>query len=144
MPKSIRSKILLLTFLTLVPAITLIISLNFTQRQRAIKVKTEQLQQLASQVAAENEQIFEGARQLLITLSVAPEIRQPACGRYLARLLNQYQRYGNFGVANTQGNVICSARPLTGSVNLADRYFFQQTKTSGNFTIGRCTAPRGR
>lgn len=142
--RQIRFRLALLTIITLIPVTILVIWLNFSQRRQSQELKTAQLQQIAAVVAAENQQIIEGARQLLISLSITPEIRagNPDCGEFLSKLLQQYRRYGNFGVANSQGNVICSAIPLPSPVNLADRYFFQKTKETNEFTVGEYVISR--
>lgn len=140
----IRFRLFLLTGLTLVPVIALVTFLNFNQKQRAKELKRAQLQQIAAVVAAENEQVIEGARQLLISLSVTQQVQAGGsnCGRILVRLLSEYQRYSNFGVANSRGNIVCSAVPLPGPVNLTDRYFFRKTTESNNFTIGEYVISR--
>jgi len=141
---NIRIRILFLTLFTLIPFIILVFYINSVQLKRSEESKVSQLNNITHLVALENEQIVEGARQLLITLSVTPELKQSTilCSKYLSDLLSKYQRYGNFGVTSLNGNVVCSAVPLQNPLNLSDRYFFQETLKSSDFTVGEYVISR--
>ncbi len=135
---NIRLRIVLLTLSILIPFIILLTYIFNLQFNRLQEIKVNQLKNVTYLVASENEQIVEGVRQLLISLSISPEIRQTPklCSNYLSDLLKKYQRYGNFGVVDLQGNVKCSAITPQSQVNLSDRYFFNQTLKTNSFTIG--------
>lgn len=135
---NIRFRIFILTLLTIIPVVILIFYINAIQLKRAKETEIVKLKNIAHVISSENIQIIEGARQLLISLSVTQEIENQGsiCAQYLNNLLNKYLRYSNFGIVDSRGNVVCSATPLKTPVNLADRYFFQQTQKSNDFTIG--------
>lgn len=139
---SIRTKVLLLSFLTIGPVIALLGYYSWDQLQQSRRIEADHLVHVAKLVASKYEQINEGARQLLITLSISPQINSSQCKQYLSDLLKQYRRYANIGVTDNQGNVICSAVELNEPVNLADRYFFQKTFTSKDFTVGEYVISR--
>ena len=138
--RTIRIRLLLLTVLTITPVILLIIYLNIVQLEREYELEKDKLV-TASQIAStEHLQIIEGARQLLISLSISPQILTPSsdCSTFLREVLNKYQRYNNLALADTNGNVICNAAatPIQEPVNISDRYFFKNIKEFKEFTIG--------
>lgn len=141
---NIKIRIFLLISSTLIPIIIFILYINSVHLRRSEEIKISQLRNITHLVALENEQVVEGVRQLLTTLSVAPELKQTSnlCSIYLSDLLNKYRRYGNFGVTDLSGNVICSAIPLQNPLNLSDRYFFQETLSSDDFTAGEYVISR--
>ena len=62
----------------------------------------------------------------------------------LRTLFADYPRYANLGVIKTNGDVAASALPLTNTVNLADRSFFQRALATrdlsiGDYQVGRIT-----
>lgn len=54
----------------------------------------------------------------------------------LPALLKQYQLYANFGVIAPTGEVLCSAVPTTGPVNLAGQPFFRHALETRDFVLG--------
>lgn len=125
------------------PIFFLISFINSTHLKKAQEVQLAELTNITKILAAENKQFVEGARQLLITVSTSPEIKnQNVCKEYLSNLLSKYQRYSNIGVTNELGFVTCSAIPPPGNINLSDRYFFQETVRTNNFTVGEYVVSR--
>ena len=66
----------------------------------------------------------------------------------LANILRFSSDYANVGVALSNGDVVCSALPLPGPVNVADRAFFQRAVATrefsiGDYQVGRVAAKRG-
>jgi hypothetical protein len=45
---------------------------------------------------------------------------------FYPNLLKQYPLYANCGVVHADGNVFCSAQPLSGRANLADRAYVRR------------------
>ncbi len=141
---NIRIKILLLTAFTLVPFVVLAYLVNRSQLDQEKQAKVTELRNIATLVALENKQITEGARQLLIALSATQKINLGGreCSIYISEVLGSYQRYGNFGVTDKTGNVICSGVQLREPQNLSDRYFYIQTKKTNSFTVGEYVVSR--
>jgi putative nucleotidyltransferase with HDIG domain len=100
---------------------------------------------LARLASVSQEQLIESTRRLLITLAHLPQVRSgdPAgCSVLFADLLKHYPGYTTFAAAEPDGNVFCSAVPLSGPVNFADRAWFQnvvQTRefAASDYVIGR-------
>ena len=144
---SLRARLLLLGFLAAIPALELIISAYFEQRQFVVAKNREDAIKAAQLVARDYDDLIEGARQLLISIAQLPEVqagRGARCSEILAILLKQFRRYTNIGAVNANGDVFCSGLPLPRPVNLADRPWFPyavETRkfTVGEFVIGRTT-----
>ncbi|HEV7855333.1 MAG TPA: EAL domain-containing protein, partial [Herminiimonas sp.] len=137
-------RLLVLVLMAIVPPVILTIYGAWKERQQAVHIAEDNLQQL-TQLAASNEaRSIEGARQLLTVLSVFPELQrdEKTCGRFLSNILKKNEGYANFGVIQLNGDVSCSAIPLKDKTNLADRAHFreaiaQRKFTAGDYTFGR-------
>lgn len=136
---TLRARLLLLVLLTVTPALGLNLYTGAAQRRLvAERVETHALH-LARLVSASQARLVEGARQLLVTLSHLPEVRDrkgDECNTLLADLVAQYPLYLNLGVIALDGQVICSGVPLPGPTNLADRTYFQRALQTRDFAIG--------
>ena len=148
---SLRSRLLLLVFLAVVPAAAVIIYTGLEARSHAIDQAHTDNQTVSALAAAQQSQLLEGSRQVLITLSPivkAIDISKadPAtCGAgTLASLVRETPAYTNIGIANAAGDVICSGVPSTSIVHVSDRAWFQRaietrTFSVGDYLIGRVT-----
>jgi len=136
---SLRVRLLLLVLLAVLPAIGLVLYTAWDQRQQARGEAQRDALWLAELAAADHRRLIEGAHQLLTALARSPEVREPTratCRMFLADLLTQYRAYANLAVADPAGHVACSALPLTGAVNVADRVYFQRTLATRAFAVG--------
>lgn len=140
----IRRRIFILNAITIIPIVLFVIYLNFTQYSRLKESTIDEIKNLAHIISIENSQVNEIARQLLVSISVVPEIQYSnnKCHQYLSNLLSKYKRYGNFGVTNTNGDLVCSAVTLTEKVNLSDRSFFKEAIRTKDFSIGEFVVSR--
>lgn len=135
---NIRRKILILNFIVLIPILFFLIYLNINRLQESKNIQIKNLQNVAKLVALENTQVVENAKHLLATISVIPEVQTPdnRCDSILSDILAKYRRYGNFGITNLSGNVICSAVSTNETINLSDRFFFKETIKNNEFSTG--------
>ncbi|HET8760010.1 MAG TPA: cache domain-containing protein [Nitrospiria bacterium] len=63
--------------------------------------------------------------------------RDPAaCAAVLGPLLDRYPLYANLGAIETNGIIRCSALPIHGPVNAADRSYFQRAMATREFAVG--------
>jgi len=129
-----------LVLLAIVPALGLILHTASAQRQAAEIEAQEDALRLAKSIAANEGQVNEGARQLLIALAQLPPVQEEnwaQCNQLFSSLLKQYHLYANFGVLDAQGLARCSALPLPSlPINAADRLYFQRAIQTRNFAIG--------
>ncbi|MBD2447551.1 PAS domain S-box protein [Nostoc sp. FACHB-152] len=136
---SLRTRLILLVLLAVVPALGLIFYTASEQRRTAITEAQENTLRLARLAANNQRQTFEITRQLLKVLAQLPVVRQnnsAECNQLLADILKQDSIYANFVVSDTKGNLICSAIPDSGSVNVADRSYFRLALQTRKFAVG--------
>lgn len=135
---SLRFRLQLLMLLSLAPASGLVLYTVSEQRRLAATDVQTNARQLARLAASQQEQLIEGARQLLVAFAELPSIRGTgaACSTTLATLLPQFPLYANFGVIQPDGAVTCSAVPLMSPLNLRDRSYFRRALTERQFAVG--------
>lgn len=135
----LRPRLVLLVVLALVPALALVLYTASEQRRQAQEDVREETLRLARVVAADQGRLIEGGRQLLIALAELPEVTggDPGpCNALLADLLDRYPLYANLGVADPEGDVVCSGLPLPGPVSIADRAYFREAVERRDFAVG--------
>lgn len=136
-------RLLVLVLLAIVPPVILTVYGAWKERQQAIHMAEDNLQQLTQLAATSEARSIEGTRQLLSVLSILPELRgdTKTCSEFLAKILKKNEGYVNLGLIQLNGDVNCSAMPLNGKLNVADRSHFKravQDKTfiSGDYVFG--------
>src|SRR3990172_4129246 len=136
---SLRVRLLLLVLLAVIPALGLTLYTNLEERQLRKQHVQEHALRLSRIVSADHERLIEDARQLLVTLARLAAVREgnrAACNALFADLLTQHSSYANLGVIGADGNVFCSALPLTGQVYAGDRAYFRRVLQTRDFAIG--------
>ena len=135
---SLRVRLLVLVLLAIVPPVILTVYGAWKERHQAIHMAEENLQQLTQLAAASEARSIEGARQLLSVLSMLPELRDDknTCSEFLAKILKKNEGYVNFGRIQLNGDVNCSAVPLLGKLNVADRPHFKRAVQGETFIAG--------
>lgn len=122
------------------PALALTLYKATEQRAVAEAHARENLQRLARLAATQQEQIVEGARQMMVPFSqtVGPLLRdQRVCNEHFSNVRASTRgSYLALGVAGVNGDLICNSPPLTRSVNLSKRFFFRLAVSAGQFTVG--------
>ena len=147
-PASLRSRLLLLVLFAVIPAFLLTIFTNWNERRLAATEVREEALRLARLAAADQEQLVEGVRQLLLTLARLPEVHDGTashCQALLADLLRQHRRYTNLGVIKANGDVVCSGSPVSkGDLSIEQSLVAaaRQTIETGEFIVGDYQAGR--
>jgi HAMP domain-containing protein len=144
---SVRTSLLLLVLLSLVPSRGLGIYTSWEMRQAAREEALGDAMRLARATSTAGERLVEGTRQILTILVRLPEVRTmdpAACQAVFADLLKAYPQVSNLGVAARSGDVFCSAIPFDGVASVADRSYFQRAVdlkdfAHGEYRIGRIT-----
>jgi signal transduction histidine kinase len=134
---SLRTRLLLLVFLAVIPALGLTLYTNLEERQLRKALVQEHAMRLSRLVSADYERLIEDARQLLVTLARLPAVRdlnRAACNALFTDLLAQHSSYANLGVIDADGNIFCSVLP--GQVYLGDRGYFRRAFETRDFAIG--------
>ena len=136
---SLRTRLLLLVLLAVIPALGLTLYTNLEERQLRKAQVQEHAMRLSRLVSADHERLIEDARRLLVTLARLPAVRdlnRAACNALFADLLAQHSSYANLGVIDADGNIFCSAVPMTDQVYLGDRVYFRRAFETRDFAIG--------
>jgi PAS domain S-box-containing protein len=136
---SLRVRLMLLVLLAIIPALAIFYYNAIVLHQReAARVETDVLI-LTRLVASREEQLIEGARQLLIALTQLSAVRSDSaetCSTRLSELLRLYRRYSGFGVARPDGELFCRTFPLDRPLNVSNRAWFQRAIQARNFSVG--------
>jgi signal transduction histidine kinase len=136
---SLRTRLLLLLLLAVIPALGLTLYTNLEERQLRKALVYEHAMRLSRLVSADHERLIEDTRRLLTTLAHLPAVRDrnpAACSALFAVLLAQRSSYANLGVIDADGDIFCSALPMTGPVYAGDRGYFQRIIETREFAIG--------
>ncbi len=144
---SLRARLLLLVFFSLLPAVGVSLYSAFEQRRVAALGAEQDALRIVRLAVGNEERMIEGARQLLLTLAYLPELKwgEPGeCNAFLSKLLKGHRVYANFAVADRKGMTFASAVPISQPVYVGDRAWFKrvmETKdfSGGDFQIGRIT-----
>ena len=125
---SLRIRLLILVLVAIIPALGLILSAGLAERQHLTAIARENALRLARLGSVDQERVIAGTRQLLIALSRLPQVRADdgaACSATLGDLLQRYGRmYANLAVLRPNGDVWCSAIPVSQTINFSDRSWF--------------------
>src|SRR5215475_15591029 len=136
---SLRTRLLLLVLLAVIPALGLTLYTNLEERQLRKAQVQEQAMRLSRLVSADHERLIGDARRFLVNLARLPAVRDrnpAACNTLFADLITRHSSYVNLGVADADGNVFCSALPMTGPVYVGDRIYFRRALETRDFAIG--------
>jgi len=136
---SLRTRLLLLVLLAVIPALGLTLYTNLEERQLRKALVQEHAMRLSRLVSADHERLIADARKLLAALARLPGVREgkrAACDPLFADLLTRHSSYANLGVIGADGNVLCSGLPMTGQVYLGDRAYFRRARETRDFAIG--------
>lgn len=136
---SLRVRLMVLVILAALPVLALILYNTVDQRSADIDQSQEETQRLNRLAVSTQEEWLEGARQLLISHSHIPAVRNRdavACNEFFASVLKDYPFYANLFAAVPNGDIFCSVIPLKQPVNIADRAWFQRAVSSRDFSIG--------
>jgi signal transduction histidine kinase/ActR/RegA family two-component response regulator len=135
---SLRSRLMLLVALALMPLAVMTILSGIREREHAVRQSEENLRRLTGMAAANEAQSIEGARQILVDLASVPDLmgETAKCTSLLSDVLDRNEGFVNFGLIQLNGDVTCSAVPLLHPVNLGDRSHFRRAIQERRFIAG--------
>jgi signal transduction histidine kinase/ActR/RegA family two-component response regulator len=137
-PGSLRSRLMLLVALAILPLAVMTILGGLREREQAVEASQDNLRRLTNLAAANEAQSVERARQILVDLASVPDLlgETPRCNALLADVLDRNEGYVNFGLIQLNGDVSCSAVPMLHPVNLGDRNHFKRAILERRFIAG--------
>ena len=133
---SIRFRLILLVLLAILPLAGMSVYRIQEDRRSAGEQTAAGALNLARLAANNQQALVDQGQQLLFTLAQLDVVRASdpaACNVLLARLLPNHPLYTNILVVNPDGRPRCSAIPLSGAVNYADRDWFQRAMQTRAF-----------
>lgn len=136
---SLRGRLLVLVLLAVIPAFGLILYEAWEERLRAAADAKEKALNLTRSVLQEQRQLVGKTRRFLTHLAQLPEIKSAdptVCSAFVAGRLAESSEYANLGVISSAGNLMCSALPFKGPINVSDRIYFRRTVETQDFSIG--------
>lgn len=135
---SLRTRLISLVFLCVLPVLGLTLYTDVEERRAERAQAREHVLRLTEIAAAHEDQLLQGARQLLRTLAQLPEVRSGdlrGCSAF-NDLLKYYPLYANSGVVESDGNVFCSAVPFIWPINADNHSWFQRAIKKRDFAVG--------
>jgi PAS domain S-box-containing protein len=111
------------------------------RRNLAIENVKEEALQIVSDIASQQRQVTESTRQLLMTLTKVPDIRNqniPACNRIFGELIKANPLYADIFVTNAEGLIISSGRPFV-PYNVKERKYFKDILRARGYAVGEYT-----
>jgi signal transduction histidine kinase len=136
---SLRLRLLLLVLLVFAISIGVVIYAASQEQTLAIGRAKANTLRMAKVAANSENQAIENSYNFLLLLSQLPAVRNhdPAvCNSFLVKLHMQYQQYKTFGVADRDGNIICSSFPGSKPTNLSSEPFFSRVLKTRDFATG--------
>jgi hypothetical protein len=134
---NLRSRLILLILLAVVPAFGLILDSATSHRELTARQVKQSALATARVIAAEQDRVLENAHQFLVTLARVPQIRdndKASCRKILAALLEP--RYADLVVADRRGNPLCTALPADSSLARSKGLHHSRSLETYDFAVG--------
>jgi len=138
---TLRGRLILLVCFATVPAILFIFLLAAREREAALERMETDARHLGSLASREHAQQLNGARNLLrrlggILACDREAVLTSACPEYLPALLTGLPQFANIGVADTAGDVVCSAADIREPARLNQSVAFTRALASDEVETG--------
>jgi diguanylate cyclase (GGDEF)-like protein len=137
---SIRSRLLLLVLLGVLPAASLLANLAWEYRTERIEATSSQALALARMIAGDQEEVVEGTRQLMKALAQMRWLRnveRSTCDATLSDLSRENPRYNAILLIDASGHLICGSSPLLVDSRLSSKTYFAYALANEDFAAGR-------
>jgi len=135
-----RTRLCLLIILLVVPAFGLVLWGNLSQRRIQTAAIQERASSLAELAGANQQDIINGARQLLGTLTQFPFLvlatNRPFCEWHFGNLLKLSPDYADFGLIETNGVLFCSGANSNAVADLGDLSYVHRVIQGRGFSVG--------
>ncbi len=136
----LRARLSLVIALALIPAaLFLLLDSISIRRQVEAGAQAELLSQAQFVADAYGKELDEVQR-VLGAIALYPEVQSgdaASCSARLAQVAELYQpQLRGFGVSDLDGAMFCTSAPISGTINIADRRWFREALSTGQFAIG--------
>jgi signal transduction histidine kinase/CheY-like chemotaxis protein/HPt (histidine-containing phosphotransfer) domain-containing protein len=135
---TIRSRLIWLVAVSLLPAIAILAYDEYLFRQQALDAIQEDARRAVSLASSRLEREIRDTRTLASLLVRFPQVQalDRSADLLLAETLAREPVYANLAVVDLDGRVVASALPLPGEVRVGDYAFFTRTLASHDFSVG--------
>ena len=136
---NLRTVIMLLVLLALLPPLCLSLYTNIEQREMGVLELQMDTVRFTRFAASNQEQLIERSRQLVISMAHMPEVRSRdsvSCSRLIANLVQLFPRYAVFGVVDGDGSLLCVSDSRMQWLSVADHPWLKRALEEGDFTVG--------
>jgi len=141
----IRWQLIIIVVIVALPAAGIIIYSGVQLRGRVINDARMNTDILVDRIASEQRILVASARQLLVSLSQLPEVKEgksTQVNQVLNGIFKLSPSFTSLYIADTTGDLWASALPLANRINISDRQYFKNAiatgkLSSGEFQIGR-------
>jgi two-component system cell cycle sensor histidine kinase/response regulator CckA len=139
--RTIRTHLLLLVLISVLPALGIIIYSGFRERSQAVSTAKADALQVVKNFSNDHERAVESARQFLMTLARVPDIRNmnaAASNDLLSQLLKQNPLYSTLFVVTAEGLVRATGLPPLPPtpMSVQQRRYFQEVIRIDDFAVG--------
>ena len=136
---NLLSRLFVLVAVALLPAIAIQGYNEFELRAARQVELQDQALSLAKLTAAEQQQIVQGIRQVLVAFSELPAIKNGdsnACNAYLAAMKQRFPAFLTFLAVDLNGRSFCDTNSDHRTVDVSARAYFVKTLKTRAFTVG--------
>ncbi|WP_158968119.1 EAL domain-containing protein [Paraglaciecola sp. L3A3] len=137
--KSLHSRLTILIFLVALPGLIALIYTSIVERDHAVRSALEQAIKTVDITTTFQTLLVTRTENFLKQLSTFKQVSNPnsaECSEFLAEVIQIKDVYSNIGVPRVDGELLCSAIPLSKPINVADRAYIQKAITTKRFAIG--------
>lgn len=144
MIKSIKSQLLILILVAVLPAIGIIVYSNYERQHHDIDTARDNALIMVQGLGHDHENDMEATSKFLMTLARLPALQNrdaAACNKLFRELIQDNNRFATILAADRDGKMYANSLPF-GNVSIKQRKYFQdavQTKnlSAGEYTIGQ-------
>ncbi len=141
---SIRTRLMLLVLMCVLPAIGIILHAGFEEHKESIEDAKISVLRSIENLASLQDSITASTRQMLITIAQYPGVQNgdaQACNKFFQDLLRQSPFYSAIAASGPDGMVFAAGKAST-SFSLADRKHFQDALANQDFAVGEYIVSR--
>jgi|GEM_PF-4774284 len=137
--KSLRTRLIILIILAVIPALIHIFYTSHEERQRRESDINKELMSTAKLAAHSLDHLFSGSRQLLVSIAALGAVRNhdaDPCNAYFSSIRKDLPMYASLSAVKPNGDVFCSAHTAALKINVADRPYFQAAVRKRGYVVG--------
>ena len=137
-PYSLRTRLVLLVTVALLPVFGLVIYNSMQRQQESLQQARLDMMTTVQLAALSYERTARGARHLLQAITSAPVIKRndmAGCAVFMQDLRANFPEYSNLGLVDLNGRVVCDGFNRAQATSVGDRLYFQQSLASRAFVI---------